>query len=515
MSGVSDTLYPHLVRVLKDITAFSAAFHGLRLRRYQRQAAQAVIDSVLRGKGLSLVVMFPRQSGKNELQAQIEAYLLTVLSRQPAEIVKISPTWKPQSLNAMRRLERVLEINPLLAGRWMKESGYIYRVGQARITFLSGGPEAHIVGATASTLLEVDEAQDVLTAKFDKDIAPMAASTNATRVFWGTAWTSQTLLARELRAAREAEQRDGQRRAFVLNADQVAAEVPPYAAFVAGQVTRLGRSHPMVRTQFFSEEIEAAGAMFPAERRAGMQGSHLPLAAPRPGYRYALLLDVAGADEAVRAGEDALANPGRDSTALTVVELDRLDGADDLPAQTVFRMVQRRQWTGTPHPQLYAEIRRLAEFWQAARLVVDATGVGAGLAGWLERALPGRVQPFTFNSASKSRLGWDFIALVEGGRYLEPRIPAEMAEDEQARLAALFWRQAAACEMEVLPGPERRLCWGVPETRRDPESGGLLHDDLLLSAALCAALEETPPAAGTPAAVIRAADPLRELDKGF
>ena len=515
MSRVSDALYASLVRVLKDVSAFSAAFHGLRLRRYQQQAARAVVDSVLRRRGLSLVVMFPRQSGKNELQAQLEAYLLTVLSRQPAEIVKISPPGKPQSLNAMRRLERVLDINPLLAGRWTKESGYIYRVGQARITFLSGGPEAHIVGATASTLLEVDEAQDVLTAKFDKDIAPMAASTNATRVFWGTAWTSQTLLARELRAAREAEQRDGIRRAFVLSADQVSAEVPAYAAFVAGQVARLGRSHPMVRTQFYSEEIEAAGAMFPAERRARMQGGHLPLAAPRPGRRYALLLDVAGADEAVRAGEDALANPGRDSTALTVVELDRTSVSDDLPAQTVFRVVQRRQWTGVPHPRLYAEIRQAAEFWQAARLVVDATGVGAGLAGWLERALPGRVQPFIFNSASKSRLGWDFLALVDGGRYFEPRIPAELEDDEQARLAALFWRQAAGCEMEVQPGPERRLSWGVPETRRDPETGELLHDDLLLSAALSAALDEIPLAASQPAAVIRAADPLRELDRGF
>ena len=106
------------------------------------------------------------------------------------------------------------------------------------------------MGATAGTLLEVDEAQDVQVAKFDKDIAPMAASTNATRVFWGTAWTSDTLLARELRSAKEAEKRDGMRRVFVLTAEDVAREVPAYGNFVAEQISKLGRNHPMVEHVF-------------------------------------------------------------------------------------------------------------------------------------------------------------------------------------------------------------------------------------------------------------------------
>ena len=163
---------------------------------------RALARSVLLKRGLTFVVMFPRQSGKNELQAQLETYLLAVSQELDAEMVQISPTWKPQSLNAMRRLQRVLEGNLLTRGIWQKESGYIYRVGKARIFFLSGSPEANIVGATANLLLSVDEAQDIQISKFEKEIAPMAASTNATRVFWGTAWTSQTLLALELRCPR-------------------------------------------------------------------------------------------------------------------------------------------------------------------------------------------------------------------------------------------------------------------------------------------------------------------------
>ncbi len=125
----------------------------------------------------------------------------------------------------------------------------------------------------------------------------MAASTNATRVFWGTAWTSRTLLHRELAAAKAAQQRDGIRRVFVLSADDVAAEVPAYGNFVAEQVAKLGRNNPMVKTQFFSEEIDAESGMFPTGRRALLYGPQPAQEEPVPGVVYAFLIDVAGEDE--------------------------------------------------------------------------------------------------------------------------------------------------------------------------------------------------------------------------
>jgi len=499
-----------ILACLRDVALFSQAASGVRLRRYQLEVARCVVQSVLQGLGLSFVVVFPRQSGKNELQAQIEAYLLTLLSKTPAELVKISPTWKPQSQNAMRRLERVLKANLLLEGRWRRESGYIYRVGEARLTFLSGAPGSNIVGATASALLECDEAQDVLPAKWDKDIAPMAASTNATRVFWGTAWTSRTLLARELRLAREAEQQDGRRRVWVLSAEEVAAEVPAYGRFVAEQVRRLGRQHPLVRTQFFSEEIDEEGGMFPPARLALMRGEHPRRSQPAGGGAvYALLVDVAGEDEVAAEGElpaAELRNPGRDSTALTVVECDLSTLADPLLQAPTYRVVDRRLWTGVRHTALYGQLKALAELWRARWLVIDATGVGAGLASFLGRALPGRVIPFTFNLASKSRLGWGFLSIVETGRYRE-------YAPEDADQAA-FWGQARLCQMQIRPGPERRVSWGVPDGTRDPLTGQPVFDDLLLSAALCAVLDEQEWSAPSAPVVIKGRDPLDEIDRG-
>ena len=108
--------------LLEDLRRFAQAASGITLRDYQAEAALAILDSVRRGLGLSFVVMFPCQSGKNELQEQLETYLLLLLSQTDAEMVKVSPTWKPQAQNAMRRLERTLTANLQPGGMDVKDS---------------------------------------------------------------------------------------------------------------------------------------------------------------------------------------------------------------------------------------------------------------------------------------------------------------------------------------------------------------------------------------------------------
>jgi hypothetical protein len=84
------------------------------------------------------------------------------------------------------------------------------------------------------------------------------------------------------------------------------------------------------------------------------------------------------------------------------------------------------------------------------------------------------VMPFVFTAQSKSQLGWDFISLVEGGRY------KEYAEDGESD-TGLFWTQAEECSAYVSDGPGKLLRWSV----EDPNT----HDDLLISAALTAVLD--------------------------
>jgi hypothetical protein len=491
---------PVIKKLLSDPLVFAQYAGQLRLRSYQQVVARTVVDSVMHRRGLTLVVMFPRQSGKNELQAQLEAYLLMLFSEEGGEMVKVSPTWKPQAQNAMRRLERVLEGNLLMRGRWEKQSGYLYRVGRAQIAFFSGAPEANIVGATASILLEVDEAQDVAIEKYDRDISPMAASTNATRVLWGTAWTGDTLLARELKAAREAETRDGQRRVFTLDANQVAAEVPDYGRHVAEQVARLGRQHLMVRTQYFNEEIAAADGLFNPARLALMQGEHREQFSPLPDRMYALTLDVGGADldKSVGAHGGAPINKeDHDSTVVLVFEIDSSSQADPLIRAPTYRLVSGKTWQGTAHTQLYGELRALIEHWHARQVVVDATGVGAGLAAFLEKTFPGRVIPFIFTAASKSQLGWDFLSAVETGRF------KLFHGDATHPLLERLWRELGECRYEVGIGAGQALRWGAP-----PGIGR--HDDLVIACALVTELDTQTWIAPGGSLILPRRDPLEE-----
>lgn len=528
-------LVQQIKQLLLDINLFIEDASGLSLRSYQQGVADAIVQSISQEAGRSFVVIFPRQSGKNELQAQLETYLLTLFLETDAELVKVSPTWKPQSTNAMRRLERVLSSNMITRDIWQKEQGYIYRMGSARLYFFSGQPRSNIVGATASLLLEVDEAQDVLISKYDKEIAPMVASTNATRVFWGTAWTSRTLLAREMRAARKAEQADGIQRVFVVDADQVAVEVPAYGSFVNAQIAKLGRQHPMIKTQFFCEEINAEGGLFSPERCALMRGRHPASLAPEKDKLYAITLDVAGEDEGVSGdlGEDTvLENPARDATALTIVEVDLTSLQDELIRKPTYKVIYRAEWLGDQHTQVYARIKSLAELFDVRYLVVDATGVGAGLSSFLSAAFPGKVLPFEFNTRTKSDLCWNFLGMCDSGRFKD-HMPLYVGADTLSQhpesginldilaisIAATqteFWRQVSFCEFEILPGPNKTVHWGVPDGTRDPANGELVHDDLLISAAMLAVLDSQDWGFSAPTIVIQAQDPLEDIDNaGF
>jgi hypothetical protein len=187
--------------------------------------------------------------------------------------------------------------------------------------------------------------------------------------------------------------------------------------------------------------------------------------------------------------------------------------------------VQRYRWSELQQAELYKRVKAQIEHWQAWRVVVDATGLGAGLASFLEQAYPGQVRSFVFTQGSKSQLGWDFIAAVETGRYKE-YVPSRKDakgvkgflegdfEKEPFALQKLFWSEVRACEGQVLPGPGQVLRWGVPDGRRDPASGVRLHDDLLVSAAMCVVLDKEPLGLGS-SVIIPPEDPFKGMREVF
>ena len=518
---------------------------GVTLRPYQCQVAHAVKDAIINHRGITIVVILPRQSGKNELQAHLFSWLLFRYSRVGGCIVSVSPTFKPQTLNNMDRVAKSLKACIGSRDVWKSSKGYEYKLGQASLKFFSGDPSAKVVGATADLLLSVDEAQEISPLKFDKDFDPMTASTNAPRIIWGIPWNSSTLLERERRNALLAQQKDGIQRVFFFTADDVRRLLPAYGDHVDRVIAEHGRNHPRIRSQYFCETIDAQSGMFNPARLALIEAPGVatigsaaegtttpPPSGEGPGVRSlvsapaapdsppilcsskwgdaegrgaAFLLDVAGQDESnlnpLHPSGAGLGNPDRDSTALTIVEID-LSTLETLEHPT-YHVVARHSWVGENHLSIFGKLKNLAETWRPQHIVIDATGVGEGLWGMLDRHFPSRVIPVKFTQQEKSEIGWKFLSIIETGRF------RDHCHTDEVHL------QYTHCIYEVLPGPGKTLRWGVPDGTRGP-SGDLIHDDFVLADSLITELDRLEWCIHTTTDIVESGfDPLRDRDPFF
>jgi hypothetical protein len=464
--------------LLLDVGEYSRVLlPGYRLRAYQLGPARAIAESVTGRLGRQFAVVFSRQAGKDETLAQLIAWLLTRYQVMGGTIVVAAPTRTPQANITRDRVLARLKRSALTVGKARARDGYIIEVGQASARFLSADEGANPRGQTASLLLVANEAQDIDPGIWDARFDPMAASTNATTVFMGTVWDKVGLLHRQMEHLAALESRDGVRRLYKVPWPEVAAELPAYGERVRERIAQHGESHPFIRTEYMLEVLDGEGGLFPPQRMAQLQGEHPRLHRAEPGKRYAGLLDVAGEEEE-GSGPEAFDNTSRrDSTAFTIVEVLAETGGRDLP---LYRVVDRMAWTGTKHVALHEQLVDLARtVWKLSALVVDATGVGAGLSSFLADRLssgPRRVivEPFVFTGKSKSDLGWAFVGLIDGGRIKE-------YADDGSDITRIYRHQLAACTFEVLPGPGKLLRWSVPASRG--------HDDLLISTALTARLD--------------------------
>jgi hypothetical protein len=429
------------------------------LRSYQAEAGRAIVDSVLNRRGLTFTVMMARQAGKNELSAQIELYLLLKNSRRRLEGIKAAPTFLPQGYGSMRRLwSRVLE-SGLRQGA-EREGAYTVRVGSARMTFLSAEPAANVAGHTASMMLEVDEAQDVDIEKFDRDFRPMASAYGATTIYYGTPWDDSTLLEQMVQHNLELERRDGIRRHFTADWQEVAALNPDYARFVEGERARLGETHPLFLTQYCLQQVPGSGCLFSGPQQAQLAGNHSRQHSPTSGGVYVAGLDIGG----------GMGESDHDSTVLTIGRA--VEPRPDALVQTpCLEIVEHISFTGVPHDELLSRLADvLGRVWRVQAVTVDATGLGETITRMLQRALGDDVvRPYRFSAESKSRLGYDLIAAVNGGRL---RMYAADGSPEYAE----FWRQMELARVAYRSGQQMNFFV-------DPKDG---HDDYLVSVALAA-----------------------------
>lgn len=480
----------------KNVRNHSRDIVGVTLRKYQYDAADTIVNSVFKRLGLTIVIIFSRQSGKDEMLANVILYLLARFDKIGIDMVCAQPTFKPQTINAMERLKR----RGVYHGRKLtRTAGYIFRHGQARAMYFSAEPEAQVVGATGR-LIWMNEAQDILSSVYDAKFAPMGVAENATRVFSGTRWTEDTLLERELKSAQEAEKRDGIRRVFMFDADEVRKYNKWYGIYVDEEVKKLGRMHPLIQTQYFNTLLNSQSGMFNAARLALMQGNASDATeTPHEGHLYAFLIDVAGQDEAML-NLDGMGNPGRDFTRLAIVDID-LSTLSALQKPT-YHIVHRVGWQGLGHLALFGQLKAIGETWTPQYIVIDATGVGEGLWALMDKAFPTRVIPIKFTQQTKSEIGYGYLAIIETGRL------RDCCPTDETRI------QYSKCQSEILPGPAHTMRWGVKDGTRGPD-GQLVHDDIVVSDALTAALDQLEWSMPFETVIISYPDPDKDAVKNF
>ena len=396
--AISPEVRDQLLKAFLDPAQFATTIIGRPMRSYQIEPARAMANAITQGKSRTFSVMMSRQAGKNELSAQLETYLMAVMQNKSRTMVKVAPTAKPQVQNSIDRLEGMLK-HPLFKGRWRKDGGFIIRMGKVSVTFLSAQPNASVVGATADLLMEFDEAQDIDQFKHDRDFVPMTASTNAPRIYYGTAWDDSTLLEQMKQNHLEMTRIDGHPRHFEYAWERVAEEVPAYGKFVEGERARLGADHPIFKTQYELKTISGAGRFLTNAQLALMRGQHPRQDGRTDGY-YVAGIDVAGEDEETQDAALRRLRPRKDSTVVTIARVSFVTIAKTTEPR--IEVVAHYWWTGESHRTQYERLLDLLRVrWQVQMAVVDATGVGAGLASFLvEEMGEATVEAFTFTGPS-------------------------------------------------------------------------------------------------------------------
>lgn len=295
----------------------------------------------------------------------------------------------------------------------------------------------------------------------------MGAATNVTTVHYGTTWDESTLLEEIKRANLELERKDGIKRHFRYDWQEVARHNPDYLAYVEAERERLGENHPLFLTQYRLLPIHSSGGYLSYQQRAQLDGAHVRRHQPDQGKDYIAGIDLAGEVEEGEGARLRALKPRRDSTVVTIGELD-FSICGEIMQQPRVDIVEHYWWTGKKHAELYSQlIDILKNVWHCRKVVVDATGVGQPVASFLRQSLGSKISPFTFTAQSKSELGFALLAAINSGRL-------KMYASDGSPEYQEFWSEME--KARNLYRPNQTMNFYV-----DPTQG---HDDFLMSLAL-------------------------------
>ncbi len=267
----------------------------------------------------------------------------------------------------------------------------------------------------------------------------------------------------------ELERKDGIKRHFRYDWQEVAKSNPDYLVYVEGERERLGENHPLFLTQYCLLPIRGGGGFLSPQQRAQLSGEHTRRHYPDRSKVYVAGIDLAGESEEAEGAQLRALKPRQDSTVITIGELDFSTGDPSLKGkQPGVKVVEHYWWTGRKHAELYPQlVDILKNVWGCKRIVVDATGVGQPVSSFLRQSLGSRVMSFTFTAQSKSGLGFDLLAAINSGRL-------KMYAGDGSAEYQEFWLEIEKAKSQYRPNQTMNFYV-------DPAQG---HDDFLMSLAL-------------------------------
>ncbi|MFC1918341.1 hypothetical protein ACFLXH_06820, partial [Chloroflexota bacterium] len=215
--------------------------------------------------------------------------------------------------------------------------------------------------------------------------------------------------------------------------------------------------------------IRGGSGFFNESQRVQLQGKHNRRRRPEAGKVYVAGIDLAGEAEEAEGEFLRIAKPRKDSTVMTIGELD-FTVCDDVAKEPMVKVAEHYWWTGRKHTDLYPQlVDILKRVWGCRKILIDATGVGEPVSSFLRQALGKKVIPFTFTQRSKSELGFNLLAAVNSGRL-------KMYRGDSSGEYQEFWSEMERAKSQYRPN--RTINFYV-----DPTQG---HDDFLMSLALLA-----------------------------
>jgi hypothetical protein len=417
-----------LLKCLADPLWESQCFATRALRPLQSDIIKRVERHINAHNSGVMVILCPRQIGKNEMSAvlQMRHLIRNQFSKYRSIWIRTAPTHEPQIVVSKRRLEVVTMLDrknfshyPLLNKPIIKSEGYIWRVGNATVEFMSSGPHSNVVGATASECLDMDEAHKILKDKFDEDFSPFTASTSAGSLLWGVA--SDGLDAMEWYKQKNIEQ--GRPDLNICYPVEHWMDNPKYENYVNDRVRALGWDHPIIKTQFRLIPVSNEGTFLnKTQVRSLCDSQHDRQTSPRPGVQYEMVIDLAAGNEDFDSKnlnnlvdtEENRDITATDSTVVWVYEVTQERAQNNI--YPVCNLVELYHWTGKPLPDQEREITELIQYWKVSKVTVDGVGVGRQLAESLEQKFGTyMINKYIANQTSISEDLFDLLARLNYG----------------------------------------------------------------------------------------------------